>query len=67
MRFEPMTKEQAFKCAEKFLLMNYGEENLEYCALAMTKCAERDAEWVCRALERFIDFEKEIVDALKEK
>ena len=53
--------------AEKFLLKNYGEANPEYCGIAMTKCAEKDAEWVCRTMEAFIDFEKEIIQVLKKE
>ena len=62
-----MTKDQAFRYAEKFFLKNYGEVSPEYCAIAMTKCAEKDAVWVCRALEAFIDFEKEIIHVLKKE
>ena len=60
-----MTKNEAFKYAERFLLSSYGDGLPEYCALAIAKCAERDEKWICSRLEEFIEFEREIIKTIK--
>lgn len=62
-----MTKDEAFKLAEKFFLRNFSEDAPNYLGISVTKCAERDTEWVCSMLERFIEFERGIIETLSKK
>ena len=62
-----MTKEEAYKLAESFLLSAYGNENVEYTAVVVTAVANKDDWQIIKMLESFIKFENDIIDALKEK
>lgn len=62
-----MTKEEAYKLAEKFLIRAYGSDNPEYVAIAMTAVANKDDWRIIKMLESFIKFENDIIDALKEE
>ena len=60
-----MTKEEAYKLAEKFLIRAYGSDNAEYAAMAVTAVADKDTWKIIKMLESFIKFENDIIDALK--
>jgi hypothetical protein len=62
-----MTKEEAYKLAESFLLSAYGNENVEYAAIALTAVANKDDWQIIKMLESFIKFENDIIDTLKNK
>ena len=62
-----MTKEEAYKLAEKFLMRAYGSDNQEYVAMATTAVADKDDWKIIKMLESFIKFENDIIDALKSK
>ena len=62
-----MTKEEAYKLAESFLLSAYGNENVEYVAVVVTAVANKDDWQIIKMLESFIEFENDIIDALKEE
>ena len=62
-----MTKEEAYKLAESFLIRTYGSDNAEYVAIAMTAIANKNDWQIIKMLESFIKFENDIIDALKEE
>ena len=62
-----MTKEEAYKMAEKFLIRAYGDDNVELIGIAMTAVADKDDWKLIKMLESFIKFENDIIDALKQK
>ena len=60
-----MTKEEAYKMAEKFLIRAYGSDNPEYVTIAMTAIVDKDDWKIVKMLESFIKFENDIIDTLK--
>ena len=62
-----MTKEEAYKLAEKFLTRAYGDDNAEYVAMAVTAVADKDDWQIIKMLESFIKFENDIINTLKNK
>ena len=60
-----MTKEEAYKLAEKFLIRAYGSDNAEYVTMATTAVADKDDWQIIKMLESFIKFENDIIEALK--
>ena len=62
-----MTKEEAYKLAEVFLMRVYGSDNPEYRAMTVTAVADKDDWKIIKMLESFIKFENDIIDALKNK
>ena len=62
-----MTKEEAYKLAEKFLTRAYGDDNAQSEAMAVTADADKDDWKIIKMLESFIKFENDIIDALKSK
>ena len=60
-----MTKDEAYKLAERFLIKSYGNDNPEYVAMAITAVAQKDAWQIIKMLESFIKFENDIINALR--